>query len=189
MLCCGSGLPVFFRLAPANGHDAPFAQPLLQTAPCAPAWCASLRPMGERHSSPGSHCRRRHRGHSLPSQEPHGPLLRAAHLNERPPGQTPTWANAPVSSDSSGASSCSSVCNACPSPASRPSPARSPSPTPPSFSWRSVPTTLVVPTSFALPPASSLTTGRVSYELGNALRSRHFVDNLEPLLVNLLCTS
>ena len=32
LLCRGSGLPVFFRVAPANGHDAPFAQPLLQTA-------------------------------------------------------------------------------------------------------------------------------------------------------------
>ncbi len=32
LLCRGSGLPVFFRLAPANGHDAPFAKPLLQTA-------------------------------------------------------------------------------------------------------------------------------------------------------------
>jgi len=32
LLCRGSGLPVFFRLAPANGHDAPFAKPLLTTA-------------------------------------------------------------------------------------------------------------------------------------------------------------
>src|SRR5438067_914711 len=32
LLCRGSGLPVFFRLAPANGHDAPFALPLLRTA-------------------------------------------------------------------------------------------------------------------------------------------------------------
>ena len=32
MLCRGSGLPVFFRLASANGHDAPFAKPLLQAA-------------------------------------------------------------------------------------------------------------------------------------------------------------
>lgn len=32
LLCRGSGLPVFFRLAPANGHDAPFAKPLLATA-------------------------------------------------------------------------------------------------------------------------------------------------------------
>jgi transposase len=32
LLCRGSGLPVFFRLAPANGHDAPFARPLLHTA-------------------------------------------------------------------------------------------------------------------------------------------------------------
>ena len=32
LLCRGSGLPVFFRLAPANGHDAPFAQPLLAMA-------------------------------------------------------------------------------------------------------------------------------------------------------------
>jgi len=32
LLCRGSGLPVFFRVAPANGHDAPFAQPLLATA-------------------------------------------------------------------------------------------------------------------------------------------------------------
>ncbi|MCA1598422.1 MAG: hypothetical protein LC769_05280, partial [Chloroflexi bacterium] len=29
LLCRGSGLPVFFRLAPANRHDAPFAKPLL----------------------------------------------------------------------------------------------------------------------------------------------------------------
>jgi transposase len=29
VLCRGSGLPAFFRVAPANGHDAPFAQPLL----------------------------------------------------------------------------------------------------------------------------------------------------------------
>ena len=28
----GSGLPVFFLLSPANVHDAPFAQPLLQWA-------------------------------------------------------------------------------------------------------------------------------------------------------------
>lgn len=32
LLCRTSGLPVFFRLAPANRHDAPFAQPLLATA-------------------------------------------------------------------------------------------------------------------------------------------------------------
>lgn len=32
LLCRGSGLPVFFRLAPANAHDAPFARPLLATA-------------------------------------------------------------------------------------------------------------------------------------------------------------
>src|SRR5919201_1956327 len=32
LLCRASGLPVFFRLAPANGHDAPFAIPLLRTA-------------------------------------------------------------------------------------------------------------------------------------------------------------
>jgi len=32
LLCRGSGLPVFFRLAPANGHDAPFARPLFATA-------------------------------------------------------------------------------------------------------------------------------------------------------------
>ncbi len=32
LLCRGSGLPLFFRVAPANGHDAPFAQPLLATA-------------------------------------------------------------------------------------------------------------------------------------------------------------
>lgn len=32
MLCRGSGLPLLFRLAPANAHDAPFAQPLLALA-------------------------------------------------------------------------------------------------------------------------------------------------------------
>jgi len=32
LLCRASGLPLFFRLAPANGHDAPFARPLLRTA-------------------------------------------------------------------------------------------------------------------------------------------------------------
>jgi len=32
LLCRGSGLPLLFRVAPANGHDAPFAQPLLATA-------------------------------------------------------------------------------------------------------------------------------------------------------------
>ncbi|HZS92018.1 MAG TPA: transposase [Chloroflexota bacterium] len=32
LLCRASGLPLFFRLAPANRHDAPFAQPLLATA-------------------------------------------------------------------------------------------------------------------------------------------------------------
>jgi len=32
LLCRGSGLPVFFRLAPANRHDAPFAKPLLAAA-------------------------------------------------------------------------------------------------------------------------------------------------------------
>jgi len=32
LLCRASGLPLFFRLAPANGHDAPFALPLLRTA-------------------------------------------------------------------------------------------------------------------------------------------------------------
>jgi transposase len=32
LLCRGSGLPVFFLLSPANAHDAPFAQPLLQWA-------------------------------------------------------------------------------------------------------------------------------------------------------------
>jgi hypothetical protein len=32
LLCRGSGLPVFFRLAAASAHDAPFAKPLLQAA-------------------------------------------------------------------------------------------------------------------------------------------------------------
>ena len=32
LLCRGSGLPLFFLLSPANVHDAPFAQPLLQWA-------------------------------------------------------------------------------------------------------------------------------------------------------------
>ena len=32
LLCRGSGLPVLFRVAPANRHDAPFAQPLLAAA-------------------------------------------------------------------------------------------------------------------------------------------------------------
>jgi len=32
LICRGSGLPIAFRLAPANGHDAPFAQPLLALA-------------------------------------------------------------------------------------------------------------------------------------------------------------
>ena len=32
LLCRGSGLPLVFRVAPANGHDAPFAKPLLTTA-------------------------------------------------------------------------------------------------------------------------------------------------------------
>ena len=32
LLCRGSGLPVAFRLAPANQHDAPFARPLLALA-------------------------------------------------------------------------------------------------------------------------------------------------------------
>ncbi len=32
LLCRGSGLPLLFFLAPANGHDAPFAQPLLACA-------------------------------------------------------------------------------------------------------------------------------------------------------------
>jgi transposase len=32
VLCRASGLPLFFRLAPANGHDAPFALPLLRAA-------------------------------------------------------------------------------------------------------------------------------------------------------------
>ena len=32
LLCRGSGLPIAFRLAPANQHDAPFARPLLALA-------------------------------------------------------------------------------------------------------------------------------------------------------------
>lgn len=32
LLCRGSGLPLLAFVAPANGHDAPFAQPLLATA-------------------------------------------------------------------------------------------------------------------------------------------------------------
>jgi transposase len=32
LLCRGSGLPVFFLLSPANVHDSPFAQPLLEWA-------------------------------------------------------------------------------------------------------------------------------------------------------------
>jgi len=32
LLCRGSGLPLFFRVAPANGHDAPCAQLVLATA-------------------------------------------------------------------------------------------------------------------------------------------------------------
>ena len=35
LLCRGSGLPLLFFVAPANGHDAPFAQPLL-------AWAVQL---------------------------------------------------------------------------------------------------------------------------------------------------
>jgi hypothetical protein len=32
LLCRGTGLPVLFRLSPANVHDAPFARPLLELA-------------------------------------------------------------------------------------------------------------------------------------------------------------
>jgi transposase len=32
LLCRGSGLPIFYLLSPANVHDAPFAQPLLEWA-------------------------------------------------------------------------------------------------------------------------------------------------------------
>ncbi len=32
LLCRGSGLPICFLLSPANGHDAPFARPLLEWA-------------------------------------------------------------------------------------------------------------------------------------------------------------
>jgi hypothetical protein len=32
LLCRGTGLPVFYLLAPANGHDAPFARLLLELA-------------------------------------------------------------------------------------------------------------------------------------------------------------
>jgi hypothetical protein len=32
LICCGSGLPLFFLLSPANAHDAPFAQRLLAWA-------------------------------------------------------------------------------------------------------------------------------------------------------------
>jgi Transposase DDE domain len=34
LLCRGSGLPLLFRLAPAQAHDAPFARPLLALAVC-----------------------------------------------------------------------------------------------------------------------------------------------------------
>jgi DDE family transposase len=32
LLCRGSGLPLHFRVSPANVHDAPFARPLLELA-------------------------------------------------------------------------------------------------------------------------------------------------------------
>ena len=32
LLCRGTGLPLLFRLSPANVHDAPFARPLLELA-------------------------------------------------------------------------------------------------------------------------------------------------------------
>jgi Transposase DDE domain len=35
LMCCGSGLPLFFLLSPANFHDAPFAKRLL-------AWAVQL---------------------------------------------------------------------------------------------------------------------------------------------------
>ncbi len=41
LICRGSGLPLFFLLAPANAHDAPFAQPLL-------AWAKRLYPIRPR---------------------------------------------------------------------------------------------------------------------------------------------
>src|SRR5260370_4061553 len=40
LLCRGTGLPLLFRLSPANVHDVPFARPLLEWA----TQCLGIRP-------------------------------------------------------------------------------------------------------------------------------------------------
>lgn len=54
LLCRGTGLPLLFRLAPTNVHDAPLARPLLDLAtrlfalhPCTPAASAWMSATGD----------------------------------------------------------------------------------------------------------------------------------------------
>jgi hypothetical protein len=132
LLCRGSGLPLLCFVAPANGHDAPFAQPLLTwavrlyglrprvvrldagywglrliacTGGCGSS-PGSTRPLAPSRSSPGTRSGRR--------------TARSC----RRPGPRTNWANGPASSASLGASSACSVSSACSaphSPAGRPS--------------------------------------------------------------------
>ncbi len=92
LLCRGSGLPLLFRLAPANRHDAPFARFLLTGAVVA----YGLRPRivrldaaywGLRLIHPDPHDAGCGRRGPLEPQAAEEPLLPPAHLDRRRGGQ------------------------------------------------------------------------------------------------------
>ena len=88
LICRGSGLPLFFLLSPANSHDAPFAQRLLEGV----VRLYQIRPrivrLDAAECSFASYCldsRRTWccRRHSVESQKSEEPLLLASNLDQR----------------------------------------------------------------------------------------------------------
>ena len=121
LLCRGSGLPVHLLVAPANGHDAPFARPLLELAVRlyqirrriirmdAASW--GLQLIHWIHATLGAVAVIR-----LPPQATKEPLLPAAHLDQGRIGPAAVPSNASLAVSSS-----SFVCNDLLTPAGRPS--------------------------------------------------------------------
>lgn len=99
LLCRGTGLPLLFRLSPANVHDAPFARPLLKLA----ARLFALRPRVVRLDAGYWGLKLIAWIHTVLDAQaviPWNPKRQKRRDGLPPPGPPPSWANAPVSSAS-----------------------------------------------------------------------------------------
>jgi hypothetical protein len=111
LLCRGTGLPLFFVVAPANGHDAPFATLLLTWA----GHLYRLRPRVVRMDAAYWGLTLIHWIHTTLGAVaviPWNPKTRKTAVACRRPGPRPNSASAAASSASSGGSSASSASSA-----------------------------------------------------------------------------